>query len=715
VSSMKRRSPHSMAGRSTDGGSGGAISGRKGGGGVGVGRTGATISGLVARARDSAVQRVQVTMKSIQGDKSSNNNNGGGGGNNATDFLGNRGSNNNIHKSLSQGEQAQLPQPSLPQQEQDPEDHSDRFNYALLIVLYTLQGIPMGLSASIPFLLQEKIQRLAAAAAAGTMATEAAAAAAAAGPLLTAGAAAQAAARASYNANAIFALCSWPFSLKLLWAPVVDAIYFKRFGRRKSWLVPVQTLAGLIMMYGANFVEDQLGLNHHHLLSSLAPGSSLASPSTTTMNVRGVTTFFFILYFLMATQDIAVDGWALTMLSKKNRGRGPICNSIGQNIGYFLSFVGFLALNDAESSEKLWRPLFGLPSNPTRGLVSLKGFLRFMGGFMIVTTMVVAIFKRELPPGGSTNGIADTSSGNGGFLALFKDEAVDDDAELDASQIGLRETYHRLWAVCQLPAVRWLFLILVTYRLPTALSDNVKFLKAVEYGLSKSTTALLSPTLILPLGIVVPLVASRIWHMEPLRQFLRAYEWRVTLIPLLDIFMLRLLRSGQPHNTWIFWLAVVASTAGQAVCNSLQFNAQMTFFASRVDPAIGGSYMTLLNTMANLGGTWPASSVMWLLGWLTPRTASPGGSGATAPSSFGGNFDPYTGVQTVFSLLGIAWILALGPKLRQLSVLPDDSWRTHLLDGEAAAGEEAWKALESGEGGDASAKWTNVKNEGKKE
>lgn len=652
--------------------------------------TKARISGFVARARDSAVQKVQVTMRTIQGDKSMAN---VGGGNHSDDVFDNTESGGLLH---GQHHQQQQNNNNLKQ----PEEHSDRFNYALLIVLYTLQGIPMGLSASIPFLLQEKIQKMAAAAAtAASVGTATAAAAGMATDVVAISASAAAeAARASYNANAIFALCSWPFSLKLLWAPVVDAIYFKRFGRRKTWLVPAQTLAGLIMMAGANFVESQLGLSHN------LPSSSGSLSSS--MNVRGVTTFFFVLYFLMATQDIAVDGWALTMLSKKNRGRGPICNSIGQNIGYFLSFVGFLALNDAESSEKMWRPLFGLPSNPTKGLVSLKGFLRFMGGFMVLTTLIVAVLKRELPPGDINSTYADTSSiSNDGFLAKFKDEVADTDAELDASQIGLRETYHRLWAVCQLPAVRWLFLILVTYRLPTALSDNVKFLKAVEYGLSKSTTALLSPTLILPLGILVPIVASKIWHMEPLRQFLRAYEWRVTLIPILDIFMLRLLKSGQPHNTWVFWLAVVASTAGQAICNSLQFNGQMTFFASRVDPAIGGSYMTLLNTMANLGGTWPASSVMWLLGLLTKGKAASAAAGTTLS---GVNFDPYISVQTVFSILGIAWIFIFGPKLRQLSVLPDDAWRTHLLDAEGKD-----MSIASVEAGDGDA--TTWKNDGKKQ
>mmetsp|Transcript_23630 Transcript_23630/g.50252 ORF Transcript_23630/g.50252 Transcript_23630/m.50252 type:complete len:218 (+) Transcript_23630:335-988(+) len=173
----------------------------------------------------------------------------------------------------------------------------------------------------------------------------------------------------------------------------------------------------------------------------------------------------------------------------------------------------------------------------------------------------------------------------------------------------------------------------------------------------------------------------------------------------MDVFMLRLLRSGRPHNTPIFWGAVIASTAGQAICNSLQFNGLMTFFASRVDPAIGGSYMTLLNTMANLGGTWPASFVMKLLGWMTPD-ASSSSSESTAASGllswFGG--DPYECVQTVFSVLGILWVLFLGPVVRGLAALPDNAWRTRLLDddnngrairGGSAAGAASTKSTKS--------------------
>jgi PAT family acetyl-CoA transporter-like MFS transporter 1 len=397
----------------------------------------------------------------------------------------------------------------------------------------------------------------------------------------------------AYNSQAIFALCSWPFSLKLLWAPIVDACFSKRFGRRKSWLVPIQLIAGMLMVGGSDYVERELGLENTAASSSSGGGGGVA----TEMHVQGVTAFFFTLYFLMATQDIAVDGWALTMLSKKNRGKGPICNSIGQNIGYFLSYVGFLALNDVDSSENLWRPLLRLPSRPGVSLVSLGGFVKFMGTFMLVITILVGLFKKEvdMTEGGDCCTIGG-SNNNGDMERLIEkkqnqNDEDDDDHELDAAEIGIMETYRRLWTAVKLPAVQSLIMILLTYRLPCALSDNVKFLKAVEFGLSKQTTALLSPTIILPLGILVPIIGTKIWRGYPMKQFMWAYKFRVTVVALVDVLMLLAVRSfrggahaifgGEATSKAIFWGLLIASTAFQATVHSLQFNAQMTFFAHR--------------------------------------------------------------------------------------------------------------------------------------
>lgn len=67
-------------------------------------------------------------------------------------------------------------------------------------------------------------------------------------------------------------------------------------------------------------------------------------------------------------QDIAVDGWALTMLSRKNVGYASTCNSVGQTAGYFMGNVLFLALESADFCNKYLR------AEPRDvGLVTLSG------------------------------------------------------------------------------------------------------------------------------------------------------------------------------------------------------------------------------------------------------------------------------------------------------------------------------------------------------
>ena len=156
----------------------------------------------------------------------------------------------------------------------------------LLLALYTLQGIPMGLSGAVPLLL---------------------------------------AGRASYAEQALLSLASLPFSLKLLWAPLVDAAYVRRWGRRKTWLVPTQLLIGATMLLSRGRVDAWV---------------AAAAPP-----VPRIAAYFAALYALCATQDVAVDGWALTLLSKRRAGWAATCNGVGQSLGYALSYVGFVALH----------------------------------------------------------------------------------------------------------------------------------------------------------------------------------------------------------------------------------------------------------------------------------------------------------------------------------------------------------------------------------
>lgn len=52
------------------------------------------------------------------------------------------------------------------------------------------------------------------------------------------------------------------------------------------------------------------------------------------------------------------------------------------------------------------------------------------------------------------------------------------------------------------------------------------------------------------------------------------------------------------------------------------FVSVMAFFARVSDPAVGGTYMTLLNTLANLGGQWPSTLALWLVDFLTWKSCS---------------------------------------------------------------------------------------------
>jgi MFS transporter, PAT family, solute carrier family 33 (acetyl-CoA transportor), member 1 len=63
--------------------------------------------------------------------------------------------------------------------------------------------------------------------------------------------------------------------------------------------------------------------------------------------------YIFPLFTHCLFLDIAVDGWALTLLSQDNLSYASTCQTIGLNTGYFASFTVFLALN----SEAFWYSL----------------------------------------------------------------------------------------------------------------------------------------------------------------------------------------------------------------------------------------------------------------------------------------------------------------------------------------------------------------------
>ncbi|XP_050336198.1 acetyl-coenzyme A transporter 1 [Bactrocera neohumeralis] len=484
----------------------------------------------------------------------------------------------------------------------------DRGNIAILFFLYVMQGIPLGLIAAVPMLLQNR--------------------------------------GASYKQQAEFSFAYWPFSMKLLWAPIVDSIYFRRFGRRKSWLVPSQYLIGIFMLFLSWQVERWLGGN----------GSD--------PNVPFLTMLFFLLNFLAATQDIAVDGWALTMLKRCNVGYASTCNSVGQTAGYFLGYVVFIALESKDFCNNYLRtePL-------DTGLVTLPEFLWFWGVCFMVVTTLVAIFKKE-------NDVQDAHT-----AARYTDE----------HELNLRESYKILFDMVRMRPIQILAAILLTVKVTFAACDAVTSLKLIDAGVPKEKLALLVVPII-PLQIVLPLIVSRYTHgPRPMEIYVKAIPYRIvfsTIAAIITYCTPFMISNG--HVPIYYYVLLIVNYALYQVFLYCMFVAVMAFFAKISDPAVGGTYMTFLNTLSNLGGNWPNTVVLWLVDVLTwqecthvdPKVAAQNSCLTKTQKSeceaAGGEckivFDGYYIESIICIVYGIVWLLCVRRWINYLQNLPTRSW-----------------------------------------
>jgi len=120
----------------------------------------------------------------------------------------------------------------------------------------------------------------------------------------------------------LFMLVGIPYSLKFLWAPVLDQFripYFTRqFGRRRSWALVSQ--AGLFL--------SLFGLAH--------------SDPTQAIALTAISAFF--VSFFSASQDIIIDTYRIESLGADNQGAGAAVEAIGFRFGMLASGAGALYL-----------------------------------------------------------------------------------------------------------------------------------------------------------------------------------------------------------------------------------------------------------------------------------------------------------------------------------------------------------------------------------
>ncbi|EPQ28700.1 uncharacterized protein PFL1_04003 [Pseudozyma flocculosa PF-1] len=512
---------------------------------------------------------------------------------------------------------------------------ADRRAMILLVVLYLLQGVPVGLAfGTMPFLLKSRL---------------------------------------SYSDIGFFMLCTYPYSLKLFWSPIVDSMYVSELrlpllgtvslGRRKSWIVPIQAVVGVMFWFLADNIEP--------LMAAEIP------------NVRLITAIFFVMVLFAATQDIAVDGWALTLLSQENLSYASTAQTVGLNTGYFLSFTVFLAFNSVEFGNKYFRsaPL-DVP------MLTLAGYLRFWAFGFVAVTLWLLLFKREDDEGHGGDG----------------DAADDDNPEMD-----VRKVYSIMYRIVRLRHVQLFMVIHLVAKIGFQANEAVTGLKLVEKGFGKEDLAL-AVLIDFPFQLVFGYLAAR-WSKgdNALRPWIVAFFFRLgfAVVSMGIVYGM----PAPPIGHGYFFL-VIASTVLSSFSSTVQFVGISAFHTQIADPLIGGTYMTLLNTVSNLGGTWPRYFVLKAVDLFTVSSCSAPSSvsmlkepaladmwsgggravvgrectsdlGKAACSAAGGlctiERDGYYWTSTLCVVVGTAILVAfIMPAAKRLQSLPPSAWRVNL-------------------------------------
>ena len=130
---------------------------------------------------------------------------------------------------------------------------------------------------------------------------------------------------ASLKAVGLFAFAALPYSLKFLWAPLVDARdapLFGRvrgFGRRQGWMALAQVGLALCLA----------------LIALCDPTTQLTALAALVVS----STFF------AATQDIAVDAWRVETFAVQEQGAAAAWATLGYRVGMFASSGGAILMS----------------------------------------------------------------------------------------------------------------------------------------------------------------------------------------------------------------------------------------------------------------------------------------------------------------------------------------------------------------------------------
>lgn len=223
-------------------------------------------------------------------------------------------------------------------------------------------------------------------------------------------------------------------------------------------------------------------------------------------------------------------------------------------------------------------------------------------------------------------------------------------------------------------------------------------LKIIEAGVPKEKLSLLAVPLT-PLQIVLPLLISRYTNgPNPFNFFIKAIPFRLVmgLVTAGWVYVTPYFKDSNNEYPFYYYALCLIINILHSVFAYSMFVSQMSFFAQISDKKIGGTYMTFLNTLSNLGGNWPSTSALYLASFLTFKSCLVNDSTNTTQITHLTNtcandadaaecvklggvcstwMDAFYVETFIFTVFGIFWILKFKKVMYHLQDMPRVSWK----------------------------------------
>jgi len=349
----------------------------------------------------------------------------------------------------------------------------------------------------------------------------------------------------SHSEISIISLASTPYCLKILWAPFVDCWYISTVGRRRSYVIPCTLFVAAIVYL--------LSVQINMLLE--------------TVRVKLLAFYLFCVILVLSWQDVAVDAWALHLLSSpRQKPFASTCQSVGLGLGFFFGFPLLLALSDVEFSNRL-------RSEPQdAGLLDLCLFFQIWSIALLFMGICVASKFRE-------------------------DEYI-------PSTQDVKSVFNSVFALAKRPHFRSLALLLCVVTFPFGIIDTITPLHFLDLGVSKEQVVLLGALQSFLQHFVSFFIARSVSKgTSELELVARGNIWICFISFFFPLASFAFTKFGTTYLTTIligFIMLFLVGFSRRFIITSLG-----AYFNKISDVSIGGTYQTLLNSLFNIGAYWP--------------------------------------------------------------------------------------------------------------